>query len=578
MSKNNLLFFVLIILLSIIPISISEEQKENNTQVEEGEAENNTDFNETNIETAPEEDPFKEYNFTNVIHLDDSNYTVEMKKYDKFFVVFYAPWCGHCHEFIPIYIETADYFKEYEPSVKFIKIDGSKSDNASYEFLINGFPSIFFVYKGERHRFIGPRTREGLIYFMNRKINGDIYQIEKLEELKNIKNIYNSSIILLSTLKDNNTTIYRSFKKFSNEVIYAEFASCLSEECLKKYGEDIILFKNFDEKENKYSECFGKLELAQNNSVQNFTSIYGVEVGEYATQHTINLAFEFERQTIYYIRNNSNAEDVKYDYLFKELGKELRYENIYSFVCSPDGNEIQSTIYKAFSVTPEELPGIFYYDPYSNDKFNQIHLYSRRHVDMKQVNLQYLKDFIKDIKAGKIRRDLYSELPSDKKYINGIKYVIGKTFDEDITDEKDNVLLGLIEGTEDENEMKYIEVLGNLSLKYKDDKEKRLKFRIFNINLNEPRDINPNTYDFPRTYLYAKTLNITQPIRLYQHNRSVYELEEFEQFIIDNLNETKYLLEKEAEAKAEAEAQAEAEAPVESEADTKEKKSQTEDL
>jgi hypothetical protein len=55
---------------------------------------------------------------------------------------------------------------------------------------------------------------------------------------------------------------------------------------------------------------------------------------------------------------------------------------------------------------------------------------------MKKVNIPFLKDFIKNIKAGKIKRDLYSELPSDKKYVNGMKYVIGKTFDEDIIEAK----------------------------------------------------------------------------------------------------------------------------------------------
>ena len=542
MSKILLFYLLLFITLFFIPLSIAEqeEKNENITQSNEGETQNDTEFsNGTDIETQ-EEDPFKNYSFANVIHLDDSNYTTEIKKYEKLYLVFYTPWCGHCHEFIPIFIETADYCKEHDPSVKFAKIDASRSENASYAYNVTGYPSLFFIYKGEKHNYLGLRTKEGLLYFMKRKMNGDILKITKLDELKNIRNGYNTSLILLSTVINKNAMINKSFKLFSKEAIYIEFVWCISDECEKKYGEDIILFKDFDEKENRYFASYGRLEHAQNDSVKNFTAIYGVEAGEFATQHTINLAFEFEKQTIYYIRNSSNPEDVKYDHIFKELGKELRPYNTYSFVCSPDGNEIQQIIYKAFSIIPEELPGIFYYNPYTDDPINKIKLYSIRHADMKKVNVQYLQNFIKDIKAGKIKRDLFSEVPSDKKYFNGMKYVIGKTFDKDVIEEKNNVFLGLIEGYGWETETRFVEIMGNLTLKYQDDKEKKIKFNIMDINKNEPRDIDANAYDFPRAYLYTNAMEKKDVIRFTPKNMSELNLEEFEEFLIGNLkwNET----------------------------------------
>lgn len=542
MSKNILFFLLLFITLFLIPLSISEQEQkdENITQIKEEEAQNNTEFsNRTDIEYQ-EEDPFKNYSFANVIHLDDSNYTTEIKKYEKLYLVFYAPWCGHCHEFIPKYIETADYCKEHDPSVKFAKIDASRSENASVAYEVTGYPAIYFIYKGETHKYIGLRTKEGLLYFMKRKMNGDILKITKLDELKNIKNGYNTSLILLSTVINKDAMINKSFKKFSLEAIYIDFVWCISAECERKYGEDIILFKDFDEKENRYFANYGRLEHAQNDSVRNFTAVYGVETGEFATQHTINLAFEFEKQTIYYIRNSSKPEDVKYDHIFKELGKELRPYNIYSFVCAPDGNEIQEIIYKAFSVTPEELPGIFYYDPYTNDPINKIKLYSIRHADMKKVNVQYLQNFIKNIKDGKVKRDLFSEVPSDKKYVNGMKYVIGKTFDKDVIEEKNNVFLGMVEGYGWDTETRFVEIMGNLTLKYQDDKEKKIRFNIMDINKNEPRDIDANAYDFPRAYLYTNAMEKKDKIRFNPKNMSELNIEEFEEFLIANLkwNET----------------------------------------
>ena len=526
MFKNFIFFIIFVILLSIISISKSEENSSNNTD----------HLNETKIDSI-DEDPFKNYNFANIMTLGDSNYTEEIKKYDSLYLLVYAPWCGHCHEFIPIYIETANYCKEYIPSLKFAKIDGSKNQNASSELAVEGFPSIYFIYKGALHPYVGIRSKDGLIYFMKRKMSGDIFTITRLDELNDIKKLYNSSLILLSTVKDSTSNIYKSFELFSKDAIYVDFVSCLSDECYKKYGEDIILLKDFDEKENRYFANYGRLDQAKNESVKNFTAMYGIEAGGSATQLNINLAFEYEKLTIYYIRNSSIPEHTKYDHIFKELGKQLRGDNILTFVCSPDGNEIQQVIYKAFSVTPDEMPGIFYYDPYSKDPTNQIiKLYSIRHVDLKKLNINYIKNFIKDINDGKIKRDLFSEMPSEKKYINGMKYVIGKTFDKDVIEEKNNVFLGLIEGYGGETETKFLEILGNLTIKYQDDAGKKIKFNIMNINNNEPRDINANEYDFPRAYLYTNAMDKKERFRLTPKNMSELNFDEFEEFLIEKLN------------------------------------------
>ena len=105
----------------------------------------------------------------NIYNLDDSNYTSVLQKYDQAFVLLYATWCEHCHELMPIYNETANYFKQKNINVTFFKIDGSKNENASIDFVVMAFPRIFFVNKGKRNKFQGPRTLEGFKYFYKRK-------------------------------------------------------------------------------------------------------------------------------------------------------------------------------------------------------------------------------------------------------------------------------------------------------------------------------------------------------------------------------------------------------------------------
>ena len=529
----------MLIFLSFIPLCISETGNTNFTTAEEL-LKNVSNDKDVKFEVIT--DPFKEFNYKNIIILGDSNYTIELKKYEKVYLTFYDPLCTNCVELMKIFIETADYCKENDPSVKFAIVDSSRNPNITIGFNVVDTPTIFFIYKGHIFPFFGIRSKEGFLYFMKRKITNDVHEITKLSELKNLKNIFNTSLIFLNTVKYKNDTIYKSFYKYASEAFYAEFATCLSDECYKKYGDDIILFKNFDEKENRYFSGYGRLQDAKNDSVKDFASLYSIENGAFVQQLDVNLVFEFKKPSLYYIRNSSNVNDVKYDSLFKELGKELRFEGVYTFVSSPDGNNIQQTIYKAFSVVPEDMPAIFFYNPFSNDPINRIQLFSIRHADMKKINIQYLKNYIKNIKSGKIKRDLFTEVHPEKEYINGMKYVTGKSYDKDVIEEKHNVFLGMIEGYGNNFETAFMEIFGNLTQKYQNDAEKKIKFSIMNVEKNEPRDIDVNGYDFPRAYLYTNAMEKKERIRYTPKNMSNLNIEEFEEFLFEHLewkNETK---------------------------------------
>ena len=116
---------------------------------------------ENNItnETIPDDLPFESDDsfdklfLPNILHLDDYNYTEVLKKYDEAYVLIYAAWCSHCHELIPIYNETANYFKENKINVTFFKIDGSQSENASADFGVMAFPRIYYINKRKRYKF-----------------------------------------------------------------------------------------------------------------------------------------------------------------------------------------------------------------------------------------------------------------------------------------------------------------------------------------------------------------------------------------------------------------------------------------
>ena len=65
-------------------------------------------------------------------------------------------------------------------------------------------------------------------------------------------------------------------------------------------------------------------------------------------------------------------------------------------------------------------------------------------------------------------------------------------------------VLILYNNVRDNYELEYLDVMGNITEKYKNHPEKKLKFTILNYHLNEPRDIDINEdYSFPKAYLYT---------------------------------------------------------------------------
>ena len=528
MQKNISLLFLLLLLI-FTSFFHSYKSEENNTEFA-GEEDNVTygSYDESDVE---EEDPFKNYNFTNVLSYVDKNYTL-LEKNEINFILFYSQYCFHCHKFLPTFIEAANYCKEQKLKVVFSRIDANINNNASESFQIQSYPTVYLVLKGKRHKYEGYRTKDALINFMNKKISDEIFKINKLEEIDEYQK--KTPIVLLSTIKDKSSKIFKYFYDYAKNSYEYNFLSCLSEECLKKYGEDILLYKNFDEKVVSYAKSYGKLSDAKNTSIPYFISIFAMECGSMLTVESLEALIRYNKTGFFYVRNSSDTENVKYDKLFKELGIELRKDNTYAFVCDT-GEIYQSSIQDAFSIYEGDLPAVFYYQQNTPDPAAKNKLYSLRHLDMKKVSIDSLKKFILDIKKGKLKRDLYSMPVSDCKMINGIRRLVGKTFDQYVTEEKKNVFLGIVESDDYRDEDRiFLEILGNLTQKYKD-----LSFTYLNINTNEPRDLVIKEGEVPVGFLYTNAMKKKDIIRFEPKNFSEVYKEEVVSFLDKNLQKDK---------------------------------------
>lgn len=95
-------------------------------------------------------------NFDDVVFNKDKDVLVE----------FYAPWCGHCKQLVPIYDQLGEKYKDSE-TVVIAKMDATANELEHTK--ITSFPTIKFYRKGDNQviEYKGERTLEGFIKFID---------------------------------------------------------------------------------------------------------------------------------------------------------------------------------------------------------------------------------------------------------------------------------------------------------------------------------------------------------------------------------------------------------------------------
>ena len=513
---------------------------------------NITDFIQDDLNKTFQQDPFKDFDFGNLIFLDDSNATETINKYELIYVLFYGSYCRPCHLFLPVYVNISRYAEEKNLKIKFAKIDAYKSENMTEEFKIEQLPSLFLIYKGERFFFDGQRTQEAILKFVDRKVNNDTFIFNSLSQIDEYLN--SSYMTLLCTIKNKENELYKSFYKLSKAVNFIDFIVCTSDECIKKYEENIVLFKQFDEKVDLFSKEMSPIDNTTSESLSEFLGIYAVESGAKLTQNEVNMMFAYKRNLVIYFRNSSEESQTKYDPLIKEIGLELRKKNIYSVYSDIELDPVQEQIANAFRILDIDLPVFLFYDQNINMQSDDLaFLFAIRNIKENQLNKQYLMNYIDDIIAGKVKKTLFSEPPLKNYYQNGLKVIIGRTFDSDVIEYKNNVLLALINGGDiNEGTDRVLNIMKNLSTKY-DEENDKIVFAYTDAQKNEPRDVVISGQIPPIVLLYTNAMPEKKKVELKYENFTLITEEEVENFLIENLKWTKKkeYMDKKAEKKEE---------------------------
>ncbi|ELU02742.1 hypothetical protein CAPTEDRAFT_224024 [Capitella teleta] len=103
---------------------------------------------------------------SDVHHLLDDTFDEFLTANPSVLVMFYAPWCGHCKNMKPEYVQAAAAMKEDGVEGALAAVDATKAQELAGKYGVKGFPTVIYFKDGEEAFKVNERTADKIVEFM----------------------------------------------------------------------------------------------------------------------------------------------------------------------------------------------------------------------------------------------------------------------------------------------------------------------------------------------------------------------------------------------------------------------------
>lgn len=147
------------------------------------------------------------------VQYDTENFSDELAKKNHF-VMFYAPWCGHCKRLAPIWEQLAEMLNEDDSNVRIAKVDCTVDSSVCSDNDVTGYPTLKFFKLGESEgvKFKGMRDLPSLSTFINEQTSDG--ELEEESETSGEPQAVNGLVDLTEDNFDKHVSSGKHFIKF----------------------------------------------------------------------------------------------------------------------------------------------------------------------------------------------------------------------------------------------------------------------------------------------------------------------------------------------------------------------------
>lgn len=106
-----------------------------------------------------------------LVELNPENFKAIVNNNEKnVFVMFYAPWCGHCNHMKPAWQELADKYSVDTSDIIIARVDASAHRGIGKDYDVNGFPTLKLFTKSNKKGmpYSGPRETDAFQSFLKK--------------------------------------------------------------------------------------------------------------------------------------------------------------------------------------------------------------------------------------------------------------------------------------------------------------------------------------------------------------------------------------------------------------------------
>lgn len=360
-----------------------------------------------------------------VVVLRERNFTDAIENNRYVMVEFYAPWCGHCQALAPEYAAAATELKE--DGVVLAKVDATEENELAHEYDVQGYPTVVFFVDGEKMSYDGPRSREGIVTWIKKKIGPSVYNITSAEHAEKILTSESKVVVAyLNSLVGPENEELAAASRLQEDV---NFYQTVDSKISKLFHIDaeakrpaLVFLKKTAEKIDYFDGVFAK------SAISEFVFSNKLPLVTFFTKENSASIFEspIKKQIILF---STSKDSDKFISTFEDAAKLFKGKLIFVFV-QLDDEETGKPVADYFGITGD-APQILAYS--GNDD-------GKKFVFDDELTFDNIKAFAADFVEDKLQ-PFYKSDPIPENNDGDVKIVVGKNFDEIVLDESKDVLL-----------------------------------------------------------------------------------------------------------------------------------------
>ncbi|EGR32155.1 prolyl 4- beta polypeptide, putative, partial [Ichthyophthirius multifiliis] len=374
----------------------------------------------------------KPYSEESVWVLNDSNFDDFVKSHDYVLAEFYAPWCGHCKQLAPEYAKAA-YQLEFNPQNKIYlaKIDATQNPSITQRFQIQGYPTLKYFSNGNLEQpkdYNGGRTAQEIISWVTKKSGPPSQLLKDKQELDNFISSSQVSVVYFGNSETEQD--YLIFQELAQSLESVQFGHVLNSQLKKEEkAQKVVLYKQFDEKRNDFSEkdlsVKSLTDFIQKNDTPLLLPFNNKAIEKIFEKH--------EPAIIIFIADNDDSKQA--EQLFGQLAQKQKKEIQFIITKFDDGQGYYDRLAEYLGVDNTKNPSLMIVQGNKSNEELARYKFEEKFTEKEILN------FIQNFKNGKLQRFLKSQDIPEPNPEEKVVTLVGKNFKQVVLDGKQDVLV-----------------------------------------------------------------------------------------------------------------------------------------